>query len=112
MYQQQDTLSTTDKKELRSRIKNLRNAIVQLRDDLDLAPDRPSTAQLIVGQATILWEMLAELNSSGLHGYGAVSPQLAAYLDPIGENLAQQMHEISSLFSRSTFPASNQLNQD
>ena len=100
MYQQRDTLSASQKKELRARIKNLREVIVHLRDDLHLAPERPSTAQLIVGQATILWEMLAELNSSSLTGYGTVSSQLAAYIDPIGQSLTQQMYEISRLFSR------------
>jgi hypothetical protein len=55
---------------------------------------------LIVGQATILWEMLAELNSASLHGFGAVSPELAAYIDPLGEDLTQEMHHISRLFSQ------------
>ena len=104
MYQQQDTLAAAEKKELRTRINNLRDVVVRLRDNLNLAPERPSNAQLIVGQATILWEMLAELNSSSLHGYGAVSPQLAEYLDPLGESLTQQMDEISRLFSQATPP--------
>ncbi len=102
MYQQQDTLSVTEKEELCGRIENLRELIMRLRDDLNLAPEKPGTAQLIVGQATVLWEMLAELNSSSLRGYGAVAPQLAAYLDPVGESLTQQVHEISRRFSQAT----------
>jgi hypothetical protein len=100
MYQQRDTLSASEKKELQMRISNFRALIVRLRDDLKLVPERPRTAQLIVGQATVLWEMLAELNSSSLRGYGIVSPQLAAYIDPVGETLTQQMHEISRMFSQ------------
>lgn len=102
MYQPQDTLSAAGKKELRTRISKIRESIVCLRDDLKLAPARPRTTNLIVGQATVLWEMLAELNSSSLHGYGTVSSQLAAYIDPVGESLTRQMHEISALFSRPT----------
>lgn len=102
MYQPRDTLSAPTKKELRIRIKNMRELIVRLRDDLELAPARPRTTSLIVGQATVLWEMLAELNSASLHGYGTVSPQFAAYIDPIGKSLTQQMHEISALFSKPT----------
>jgi hypothetical protein len=49
---------------------------------------------------TILWEMLAELNSRSLEGYGRVPEELAQYLDPIGEKLAAEMNEISLLFSR------------
>ncbi len=100
MYQQRDTLSVAEKEELRTRINNVREIIKRLRDDLHLSPARPSTPQLIVGQATVLWEMLAELNSSSLRGYGAVSPQLAVYLDPLGESLTKQIHEISRLFSQ------------
>jgi hypothetical protein len=55
---------------------------------------------MIVGQATILWEMLAELNSRSLEGYGRVPEELAHCLDPIGEKLATEMNEISRLFSR------------
>jgi hypothetical protein len=102
MYQPQDTLSAATKKELRTRIENMRELIVRLRDDLMLIPARPRTTNLIVGQATVLWEMLAELNSSSLYGYGTVSPQFAAYIDPIGESLTRQMHEISALFSKPT----------
>ena len=58
------------KTQLRARIAKLRELLVRLRDDLQLEPDMPTTAQLIVGQATILWEMLAELNSSSLNGNG------------------------------------------
>lgn len=102
MYQQQDTLSTTEKNELRSRVDKLRQGITQLCGDLNLPPAKPNTSQLITAQATILWEMLAELNSSSLRGYGAVSTQLSACLDPIGEDLTQQMHEISRFFSRAS----------
>jgi hypothetical protein len=101
MYQQQDTLSAAEKKELRFRIDNLRKEMMRLQGDLHLAPAKPNTAQLVTAQATVLWEMLAELNNSSLRGYGAVPPQLGAYLNPIGENLTQQIHEISRLFSRS-----------
>ncbi len=54
----------------------------------------------MVGQANILWEMLAELNSSSLRGYGEVAAELAHYLDPLGQALTQQMYEITTLFSQ------------
>jgi hypothetical protein len=101
MYQQQNTLSASQKTQLRTLIAKLRELMVRLRDDLELEPDKPTTAQLIVGQATVLWEMLAELNSSSLHGYGEVSPELATYLDPLGKGLTREMHEISRLFTES-----------
>ena len=100
MYQQRDTLSQTQKKRLRQKSSMVRQLILRLRDDLQLEPSRPASSQMIVGQATVLWEMLAELNSRSLQGYGAVPEELARYLDPIGEKLATEMKEIPRLFSR------------
>lgn len=98
-YQRQD-FSPTQKKRLRQKSSLVRQVILHLRDDLQLEPNRPATSQMIVGQATVLWEMLAELNSRSLEGYGRVPEELAHYLDPIGEKLAAEMNEIARLFSR------------
>jgi hypothetical protein len=94
MYQQQD-FSPTQKKRLRQKSSMVRQVILRLRDDLQLEPSRPASSQMVVGQATVLWEMLAELNSRFLEGYGRVPEELAHYLDPIGEKLAAEMNEIS-----------------
>ena len=99
MYQQQDTLSAQQKRELRRRIGQLRHEILRTRDDLKLEPARPATSSLIVGGANVLWEMLCELNGPSLQGYGEVSGDLAQYLNPIGQTLAEQMYEIARLFS-------------
>lgn len=101
MYEQQNRLSAREKTELRRHIADLRQWMIVLRDDLQLPSAKPNTAQIIVGQSTVIWEMLAELNSNSLQGYGAVSEELARYLDPIGETLTSKMFEISTMFSRS-----------
>ena len=106
MYQQQDNLSAAEKAELRRRINRLREEILRVRSDLELNPATPSTTNLMVGQANLLWEMLAELNSSSLRGYGDVPVTLERYLDPVGASLAQQMFEISTSF---TTPARKRL---
>lgn len=102
MYQQQDTLSLAQKRELRSKISRVRELIIRMRDDLQLEPSVVTTPQLIVGQATVLWEMLAELNSRSLRGYGEVHEDLARYLDPLGESFTTQMNAIAGMFSRPT----------
>lgn len=102
MYQQRDTLSAVQKRELRTKIKQARELIVRLRDDLQLQPSTPTTPQLLAGQATVLWEMLCDLNSRSLRGYGNVPDDLARYLDPIAEKLLAEMNKISGLFSQSS----------
>ncbi len=100
MYRQLDTLSAVQKRELQNKIARVRQLLVRLRDDLELEPKNVATSQSIIGQASILWEMLTELNSRALQGYGKVPAELGRYLDPIGEQLAAEMNEITSLFSK------------
>lgn len=100
MYCQRDTFSTAQKIELRNRIAKIRQLMVRLRDDLRLTVNVVGTSQLIVGQAAVLWEMLTDLNSRGLNGYGKVPEELASYLDPIGETLCDEMNAIARLFSQ------------
>lgn len=105
MYSQRDTFSTAQKKELWNRIAKIRQLMVRLRDDLQLTVNVVATSQLMVGQAAVLWEMLTDLNSRGLKGYGKVPEDLAPYLDPIGETLCDEMNAIARLFSQ---PSSGQ----
>jgi hypothetical protein len=100
LYRQQDTISSQQKSELQHKIVNIRQLIARLRDDLQLETSTVATAQSILGQAALLWEMLVELNSHSLGGYGKVPAQLASYLDPIGNHLAEEMNEIPRLFSQ------------
>jgi hypothetical protein len=102
MYRQQDTISSQQKSELQHKIINIRQLIARLRDDLQLETSTVATGQSMVGQAALLWEMLVELNSRSLGGYGKVPEQLAIYLDPIGNKLAEEMNEIARLFSQPT----------
>lgn len=100
MYQLQDDLTPTQRKELRRRIAKTRARLDSLRKKLGLNPATPSLARMIVGQATILWEMLAELNSGGLRGYGSVPASLAKIIDPAGEALVDGLSEIVRLMSQ------------
>jgi hypothetical protein len=102
VYQQKDTLSPREKKQLNLRIATIRQRIAKLHDELELDCESVATSQLIVGRANVLWEMLAELNSRLLAGYGNVSAEMANYLDPIAEEMAAHRYEISRLLSSAT----------
>lgn len=105
MYRQKDTFSPVQKSEMRGKIAKIRQLIARLRDDLQLEISVVTTSQSIVGQAGLLWEMLLELDSRSLQGYGKVPDELARYLDPIANQLGAGMNEISRLFSRPTSAA-------
>jgi hypothetical protein len=99
MYCQRDTFSPAQKNDLQTKIVKIRQLMMRLRDDLQLEPTVVATSQLIIGQASVLWEILIELDSRSLQAYGKVPEELALYLNPIGEQLAAEMNEVSRLFS-------------
>ncbi len=66
MYRQLDTLSPAQKHQLQKQITKVRELVVRLRDDLGLEPKNIATSHLIIGQTSLLWEMLTELSSRGL----------------------------------------------
>jgi len=100
MYRQRDTFSPQQKNELRNKIDRIRQLLTQIHDDLQLKTRVIDTAQSMLGQAGVLWEMLAELNGRALQRGGKVPEGLTRYLDPIGEQLEAEMNEIARLFSK------------
>ena len=100
IYREDDTLSPEQKDALRQKVSRVRELLTRLRDDLQLETKVLATSQAIVGQSAVLWEMLADLNSRGLSGYGNVPDELGTYLDPIGETLCEEMNAIARLFSQ------------
>ncbi|MGI9115525.1 MAG: hypothetical protein DLM52_07515 [Chthoniobacterales bacterium] len=100
MYVERDTLSAGQKEKLKFRIAKVRQLMCHLRDDLRLQAATVDTSQALAGPASILWEMLAELNSRSLRAYGNVPDELASYLDGRGVQLAESMNDIARLFSR------------
>lgn len=100
MYREQDTLSSSQKSDLRSKIDEIRKLIVLLRDEFDLQLKNVATAHAIATHSSLLWEMLAELNIRTLQAYGTVPEGLGAHLDPIGEQLAEHMSAITRLLAQ------------
>src|SRR5262249_62257652 len=82
LHRQSDTLSRTQKDRLREKIATIRQLMAALRDDLDLGPKNVPTSSSIAGHASLLWEMLSEMNSRSLRAYGTVPQALGTYLDP------------------------------
>jgi hypothetical protein len=101
MYRQLDTLSAVQKRALQNKVAELRQLILRLRNDLGLEAKDVATSQFIIGHASVLWEMVTELNGRALQAYGEVPEELGRYLDPIGERMAKEINSIASLFSQS-----------
>jgi hypothetical protein len=101
MYRQLDTLSAVQKRALQNKVAELRHLLLRLRNDLGLEAKDVATSQFIIGHASILWEMVTELNGRALQAYGEVPEELGRYLDPIGERMSREINSIAGLFSQS-----------
>ena len=99
LFREEDTLSDSQKTELRNQIAAIRQLMLRLRDDLSLSVKTIFTARSVATHSSLLWEMLTELNSRQLQAFGWVPENLGRYLDPVGQQLTQQMNAITALLS-------------
>jgi hypothetical protein len=60
----------------------MRRAVRDLRRDLALPVPERDAGRLLLSRCSKLWELLNDLKTSRLRGYGPTPPGLAAYLDP------------------------------
>lgn len=54
----------------------------QLADELQLEPHQHSLRRDLVGRLNACWETLEDTRPRAMSGYGQMSPEAAAYLDP------------------------------
>jgi hypothetical protein len=70
-------------------VEKIRKIIRDLKDELNLRSEEESIARKIRGEAAHMWEMLSDMNSSGLDRYGKTPKELADFWDPKVEELIE-----------------------
>ena len=75
----------------------MREEMRQIQEDLNLPRRIEDVGKKIWGHSAGFWEMLAEMESKRLRGYGAVASDLAEYLDPRVERLLQRVQGLSAI---------------
>ena len=96
-YEERNRLTTRQRKKLLTEIENVREQMRQLKSDLNLPTQIKDVGKQIWGHSAGTWEMLAELESKRLKGYGAVSAELAEYLDPKAAKLLDSLQTIAGI---------------
>lgn len=96
-YQECNRLTAGQRKALLVRVKRLRELMSELKGDLRLRMQAVDVAGRIWGHSAGFWEIVAEMESKRLKGYGEVTPSLARYLDPRVERLLKQLQALSHL---------------
>ena len=96
-YEERNRLTAKQRKRLLGEIGKLREEMRQIQEDLDLPRRIEDVGKKIWGHSAGFWEMLAEMESKRLRGYGAVASDLAEYLDPRVERLLQRVQGLSAI---------------
>ena len=96
-YEERNDLTPEQRAKLRSQIETVRAHMKQMKRDLNLPSEVKDVGRLIWGRSAGFWEVMAEMQSKHLKGYGEISPSLAEYLDPRAETLLQCMQTISGI---------------
>lgn len=86
-----EDLADSKREALRERIHEAQELIREIRDAFGLRPDRIPKSAWIAGRLAHLWVYAEECQSRYLRGYGEVTPELAARLDPPVRRLAELM---------------------
>jgi hypothetical protein len=97
LYQERNTLSENQREKILIQVQKIRAILVEVRDDLDLRTRTGNVARSIVGQSSVLWVSLVELESKHLTRYGEPPDGLAEYLDPKTARLIDSVMEISRI---------------
>jgi hypothetical protein len=96
-YEERNRLTARQRRDLLVEIERVRAQMRQIKDELGLPPRVEDVGKRIWGHSAAFWEVLAEMKSKRLRGYGEVSANLAAYLDPRVEKLLQCVQGISAI---------------
>ena len=81
-YTERNRLTQRQREKLLTEIQRIREQMRQIKRELKLPVSVEDVAKKIWGHSAAFWEVVAEMESKRLKGYGEISASLAGYLDP------------------------------
>lgn len=97
MYEERNDLTTDERRRLRAAIRRARDLMGEMKQDLALPRHIQDVRSRVWGHSAGFWEILAEMESKRLRGYGEVAPCLAEYLDPRAAALLRILQAITAV---------------
>jgi len=76
------------------RVQNLREQIETIRKGLNLHRRSEALGATILSRCTKVWQVLCDLKTGGLKGYGDTPPGLPGYLDPRIDEMLKKVDDI------------------
>jgi len=97
LYDVVNNLSEKEKGRVVEDINRIREIIREIAKDINIKKKRYETKRLISSRIASLWEMIYEIESNRLKGYGDVSKSLREYLDPAVDKIIHLLNDIEGV---------------
>jgi hypothetical protein len=97
LYEECNRLTDRQRKNLLAEIGRVRVLMRQMKGELELPTRVTNVGKRIWGHSAVFQDVVAEMESKTLRGYGQVAPGLAAYLDPKAKMLLDCLQTITSI---------------
>jgi len=97
LYEEQNPLTNRQRKNLLAEIGRVRALMRQIKSALGLPTRLTDVVKRIWGHSAVFLDVVTEMESKSLRGYGQVAPELAAYVDPKAQMLLDCLRRITSI---------------
>jgi hypothetical protein len=97
LYDVVNNLSENEKGRVVEDINRIREIIREIAKGINIKKKRYETKRLISSRIASLWEMIYEIESNRLKGYGDVSKSLKEYLDPEVDKIIHLLNDIEGV---------------
>jgi hypothetical protein len=104
LYEEHNSLTARQRKQILGTIVSIREVMKTLRDDLNLEGKVQDVRTAIWSQSASFWEALVELESPRLKRYGDLPAGFAEYFDPKVDTLIELLRGFSETVQRPAKP--------
>lgn len=101
LYDVVDNLSKKEKNMVFETTGKIKELIKNITETLDIKKKKYETKNLISSRVASLWEIVCEIESKRLKGYGDVSKSLKEYLDPRVAMITKLLEKIGEILYKS-----------
>lgn len=85
---------SAERQSIQSQIKHVQDQIDEIRAGLQLKTRHDSIGSTLLSRCTKIWEVLCDLKTDRMGGYGDVTPDLPGYLDPKIDDMLKTVDNI------------------
>ena len=97
LYEDINDLDEQERALLQKKVATIRKYIIYLKNKLNLSKERTSLRRIVSSRLASLWEIICELESKRLEGYGAVDTSLKEITDPVVVQIIKLLSETSDI---------------